>query len=205
MKISKLTLLKLYSSCAIESSIWAFSCGPVCRYFMELLGKQYPETCNTILGIQSSCQVALAALVQATVSVPYITSRVNCLDWFKRHFAAVLLIDSVIFTIISLLSEEAVIIRFLGFAIFSTVTSQIWNLVSGNQINRLFTGEELTRFNARLSCIRQAAAFAGGLSLIAVGNNLSVGAFIDIQVIMIWLIALLDYSTFSDIEKNLEK
>lgn len=205
MEIPKQTLCKVYSSCVVESAMWAFTSAPVCRYFMTLLGDQYPQTCNTILGCQTSCQVALAAIVQASVSWPFITSKIDCLKWFKNNFGILILLDSIIFTVISLLSEECVLIRFLGFAIFSTVTSQIWGLVSNNQFNLLLSGESLTRFNARLSCIRQTAAFAGGLLLIVAGDLVGVHTYIAIQCIGIWSIAVLDYSTFTDIEEILEK
>lgn len=195
---------KILLSVSLESGLFAFSAAPVARYFMDLLGSQYPQTCNSILGFQGVCYVVLAAIANATVGCDLIKKRFDFLAWYKRNFGTIILIDSIIFTSISLLSEDCVILRFVGMAVLTTITGCLWKTVSFSQISNLLSGDELTIWQTKAGMYEQFSAFLGNLTTIIIGDITSIHSFIFIQCFAVWVTALVDYSAFQEAEKILK-
>lgn len=192
---------KLLSLVAIESMLFAFASAPVARYFMDLLGTQYPTSCNSILGAQGTCYVILAAIANATVGCDYIRNRIDFIALYKKHFGTIILLDSIAYTIISVLSEDCVILRFIGLAALTTLSTAIWNIVNFSQLSSALHGDDLTTWQSKNNMVSQISALIGNLATIAIGDMTTIHTFIAVQVVAVWIIAGIDYSAFVDFER----
>ena len=122
-------------------------------HFVTLVGP-------SILAMANILSTGLAAVVNATIPVKRIK------DWYRKHFLAIIVIDTICFALISFECMAIPEVRFIGFAILNAVSSTLWMMIMKDSINHAINGDELTSWDSMQRSINLGAALVG--SIIAV-------------------------------------
>lgn len=136
-------------------------------YFISLISAP-------VLAVSNIITVGLAALVNS--SVPY--ERIK--QMYRDNFIYIVFIDVLCFCIVSFLSVEHVVIRFIGFSILNAVSTNIWSIVIRDAVNQVISGDDLTNWSAYYRSYELWASFIGGILAIFL-TNISVEICIALQ------------------------
>ena len=121
-------------------------------YFMKLVSTQ-------ILTVSNMLALGLGAVTNSSIR------REKIMAIYRSHFNIIVVVDMILFAVISGLSTEMIVVRFLGFSILNAVTSTLWGVVIQDRINNVLHGSELTDWSALLSAYRLYAALIGSALL----------------------------------------
>ena len=121
-------------------------------YFMKLVSTQ-------ILTVSNMLALGLGAVTNSSIR------REKIMAIYRSHFNIIVVVDMILFAVISGLSTEMIVVRFLGFSILNAVTSTLWGAVIQDRINNVLHGSELTDWSALLSAYRLYAALIGSALL----------------------------------------
>ena len=179
----------LLSGSTIMSFIYAATSPTVHIYFMQLVSARTLAVAN-IVGI------GLAALVHSTIS--------SARDFYHKWFLLIVVIDVTCFWIISFFGLEWPTIRFLGFSVLSAVSTTLWMMVIKDSINRVLSGANLTKWQAKSSAFELYGAFVGGLIAIF-APNMDVECCILLQCISNMLMGITDWMAYKKIAGGLNE
>ena len=121
-------------------------------YFMKLVSTQ-------ILTVSNMLALGLGAVTNSSIR------REKIMTIYRSHFNIIVVVYIILFAVISGLSTEMIVVRFLGFSILNAVTSTLWGAVIQDRINNVLHGSELTDWSALLSAYRLYAALIGSALL----------------------------------------
>ena len=121
-------------------------------YFMKLVSTQ-------ILTVSNMLALGLGAVTNSSIR------REKIMAIYRSHFNIIVVVNMILFAVISGLSTEMIVVRFLGFSILNAVTSTLWGVVIQDRINNVLHGSELTDWNALLSAYSLYAALIGSALL----------------------------------------
>ena len=121
-------------------------------YFMKLVSTQ-------VLTVSNMLALGLGAVTNSSIR------REKIMNIYRRHFNIIVVVDMVLFAVISGLSTEMIVVRFLGFSVLNAVTSTLWGAVIQDRINNVLHGSELTDWSALLSAYKLYAALVGSALL----------------------------------------
>lgn len=119
-------------------------------HFVTLVGPN-------ILAMANILSTGLAAIVNATIPVQRIK------DWYRKHFLAIIVIDTICFALISFESVSVPEVRFLGFAVLNAVSSTLWWTIIKDAINHNIEGDELTSWDSIQRSVNLGAALIGSI------------------------------------------
>ena len=121
-------------------------------YFMKLVSTQ-------VLTVSNTLALGLGAVTNSSIR------REKIMNIYRRHFNIIVVVDMILFAVISGLSTEMIVVRFLGFSILNAVTSTLWGAVIQDRINNVLHGSELTDWSALFSAYKLYAALIGSALL----------------------------------------
>lgn len=164
------------------SFIYAMTHPVVQIYFMRLVS-------SDILAIADMVSTGLAAIVNTTVSVD------KCIEYYRKHFVWIVLVDIVCFWIVSFLGVEYVEIRFLGFAVLNAVSTTLWVVVMRNAVNRRIKGDKLTAWESYADSWYLYASLTGSI-VVLIGGSVSIQTAITLQCLANLLMGLTDIKAY---------
>lgn len=174
---------------SVFAFIFALTSPTVHLYFMQHVSPQVYATSGMI-------ETALAAVMASLMSKETIRRKM------RRIFVFVLALDAVGYAVISLLSLDSATIRFLGIAVLSALTSNIWMTLMMDAINGVLAGTKLTDFQTLSNSWRLWGTVAGsGLAVILTGM-LSLEAAIWLQCASNALASVCDYNGFVNMTRE---
>lgn len=139
------------------SFVFAFTAPTVYLYFAQHVSPQIYATSELI-------ETVLAAIMVSAMGKESIRNKM------RRIFVFVLILDSIGYVIISMLSLDSVTIRYIGLAILSAITVNIWATLMIDVVNGALSGSKLTDYQMLLNSGRLWGTVIGsGLAVLLTG------------------------------------
>ena len=157
-------------------------------YFMKLVSTQ-------ILTVSNMLALGLGAVTNSSIR------REKIMNIYLRHFNIIVVVDMILFAVISGLSTEMIVVRFLGFSILNAVTSTLWGAVIQDRINNVLHGSELTDWSALLSAYRLYAALIGS-ALLFIIVSMPIEVAIGLQCFGNTAMGLLDIKAYKLLKED---
>ena len=173
---------------AIMALTYGLTAPTVQIYFMKLVS---PE----ILAISNILMIGLAAIIQT--SIPNKTIK----ELYRRNFSIIVVVNVVLYCTVSFLSTEYVVVRFLGFAVLSAISNNLWMVIMKDAINRKIHGEELTNWNSISRSIELYGSLTGCCLALMVSQYLDIDVAIAMQCLANILLGITDLKAFKSITK----
>lgn len=104
----------------------------------------------------------------------------NILD---KHFPTIVVIDLVIYTIISISGIYSPLIRLFGIGFINTTTTLVWRNVFRKSLNNFISGDELTHFQLAQDKYIAVASFGGAVIALVIANITNI--YIIASIIML--------------------
>lgn len=157
-------------------------------YFMKLVSTQ-------VLTVSNMLALGLGAVTNSSIR------REKIMEIYRSHFNVIVVVNVILFTIVSGLSTDFIVVRFLGFSFMNAVTSTLWGVIIQDRINNVLHGSEITDWNALLSSYKLYAALVGsGILFIIV--TMPVEVAIGIQCMGITIQGLLDIKAYKLLKED---
>lgn len=134
----------------LASGIGMACSGPVIKTYM--FGQVSPET----VSLANIIGVALSVLINGAIH----SSRT--MELFRKQFTLLATTHTVCFTVVSLMGEGWPELRFIGFAILEAITGNLYALVFRQSINRIWSGDQLTKLEFDMKSWSMVGALVGG-------------------------------------------
>lgn len=187
--MEKNTKVLMLLSCVLVSFIFAVTSPFIQIHFFKLV----PVKIYTVSQILA---VALAAITNGAAA------NIKVKEIFRRWFTMILLVDSIMFVVISFMGVEFITIRFLGMAILNAVSSNLWIIIMKDSVNQLINGDQLTAWDAVYNSASLIANLAG-LVVSLIIPNMSLETGIAIQCIGYCIFAVSDYISFNRMKNQI--
>lgn len=126
-------------------------------YFIRLIS-------TNVLAISNMLAVGIAAITNTTIT------KEKFLEWYDEHFTFIVVIDILLFVVVSCAGMEMATIRFIGMAVINAISTTLWICVMQNAINNTIDGEELTIWQSLSKSYELYASLAGGLVILLIGD-----------------------------------
>ena len=126
-------------------------------YFVRLIS-------TNVLAISNMLAVGIAAITNTTIT------KEKFLEWYDEHFTFIVVIDILLFVVVSCAGMEMATIRFIGMAVINAISTTLWICVMQNAINNTIDGEELTIWQSLSKSYELYASLAGGLVILLIGD-----------------------------------
>lgn len=182
---NKLKFYLLFGS-TMMSFVYAATSPIIQVHFISLVGP-------SVLAMANALSTALAAIVNATIPVKRIK------DWYRKHFAWIVVIDISCFFLISFECLSVPEIRFLGLAILNAVSSTLWYTVIRDGINHAIDGDALTSWDSISKSVSLGAALNGGI-IAMIFVNMSVEFCIVMQCAANLIMGLSDWQAYKKLK-----
>ncbi|MCM0759623.1 hypothetical protein M7775_13775 [Sporomusa sphaeroides DSM 2875] len=179
----------LILSGSVFAFVFALTSPTVHLYFMQHVSPQVYATSGMV-------ETGLAAVMASLMSKESIRYKM------RRIFVFVLALDAAGYAVISLMGMDNATIRFLGLAVLSALTINIWMTLMMDAVNGVMSGTKLTDFQTLSRSWRLWGTVAGSALAIAVTGILSLEAAIWLQCGANALYALCDYKGFVNISRE---
>ena len=157
-------------------------------YFMKLVSTQ-------VLTVSNMLALGLGAVTNSSIR------REKIMEIYRSHFNVIVVVNMILFTIVSGLSTDFIVIRFLGFSFMNAVTSTLWGVIIQDRINNVLHGSEITDWNALLSSYKLYAALVGS-SILFIIVTMPVEVAIGIQCLGITIQGLLDIKAYKLLKED---
>ena len=139
----------------VMSFFYAISSPVVHIYFCQLISPR-------VLAIADMISLLITAIVNSTIPLE------NMKKLYRKNFNVIVVIDIILYALISYEGLEYPEVRFIGFAILTAITTTLWGMIIRNAINRLLNGDDLTDWQAIRESAELWAAFIGALILVII-------------------------------------
>lgn len=157
-------------------------------YFMKLVSTQ-------VLTVSNMLALGLGAVTNSSIR------REKIMEIYRSHFNVIVVVNMILFTIVSGLSTDFIVVRFLGFSFMNAVTSTLWGVIIQDRINNVLHGSEITDWNALLSSYKLYAALVGS-ALLFIIVTMPVEVAIGIQCLGITIQGLLDMKAYKLLKED---
>lgn len=174
---------------AVFSFVISLTSPTVHLYFMQHVSPQVYATAGVI-------ETGLAAIMSSAMSRESIRYKM------RRIYGAILLLDVIGYAVISLISVGNTSVRFLGLAILSAITINVWLTLMMDAINGVLAGTKLTNYQTLSRSWQLWATVAGSGTAVMVTGMLTLETAIWIQCAGNALMAGCDYKGFTHITKR---
>lgn len=125
-------------------------------------------------------------------------------DILEKFFLLVIILDTVIFLLISIAGEYYINIRFFGLAILNGTTTAIWICVMQSNINKVIMGEELTDFQTHKNYLSSIAELIGAtIAILLTKIDIGIEMLMFIQIVASVSMGFFDYRTIIIIKYKL--
>lgn len=173
----------LISNIFLFSFIIAITSPTVHLYFMQHVDPQIYIIANVI-------STSLAAILSSVMAKEAWRNKI------KKLFTYVLIVDSIMFAVITMHDISDVSFRFIGLAILGSITNTIWATIIIDSVNQSIKGTELTNFQTLESSSRLWASVAGGGVAIFAVSYLTLEQAIWMQCISNGVFAFGDWKAY---------
>lgn len=145
--------------------------------------------------------VNLVSIVTVLIMNKLLKSKSNR-SLLERLFLQIIILDTFLFLIISAMSEHFVNIRFFGLAVLNGTTAAIWLCIVRSNINKVFSGEELTDFQTHQEYLSSISQLIGASLAVALTKiDIGITALMFIQIIASVIMGYFDYKTIKIVRK----
>lgn len=184
----KFAVLNMLSE-IVMSFVMSISSPQIHIYFMGLVSPQLLAFVNMLtLGIG----VCTASSVNSDRFIKY----------YHEHFLAIIIIDVISFCTFSLVGENWVEVRFIGFAVLNALSTSIWSIVCKNMINNTYSGTKLTKFNSNCKTAGLVSGFIGSGILLCITIEIPVHICILMQCVAMITTGVIEYAMYRVFEKR---
>jgi len=152
----------------------------------------------SIFAISGVLATGLAAAVQS------ITSNEKMRLKICRWFYWILVFDCIAFTVISFAGLESVTTRFIGIAILSAVSVNLWMVIMKDSLNNILSGAALTDFQSLSTASYLWANLVGGILSVILINRITIDLAIGAQCIANAFCAVSDWMAYKKINSSIE-
>jgi hypothetical protein len=123
-------------------------------------------------------------------------------DFLQRFFLPIIIIDTVLFIIVSFVGEYHVDVRFFGLAVLNGTTSAIWMCIMKSNINKVFAGDNLTNFQTYQDYLISVSQLIGAtVAVVLTKLNIDINILMSIQIIASVTMGYFDYKTIKIINE----
>lgn len=119
----------------------------------------------------------------------------------QKFFLPIIIIDTLLFIIISFAGEYYINIRFFGLAILNGTTTAIWMCIMKSNINKVFMGDELTNFQTQQEYLVSISQLIGAtIAVLLTKLDVGIEILMLIQIIASVIMGYFDYKVIKIIE-----
>lgn len=123
-------------------------------------------------------------------------------DLFERFFLPIIVIDTILFFIVSFVGEYYINFRFFGLAVLNGTTTAIWMCIMKSNINKVFMGDDLTNLETHQDYLISIAQLIGASAAIILTKfNLDINILMLLQIIASVSMGYFDYKTIRIIKE----
>lgn len=162
----------------ISSFTFAATAPIVYIYFVKLIT---PDT----LAFSNMLGLGIAAVVNHSVTIDKIKKI------YRKYFLLIVITDVVCFAVVCFTSLDNANIRFIGYAIMSAFSTNLWCTILADSINNTISGDELTKWSSYARSICLYAALGGALSAM-IFTNINITVCLALQVASTLIMAFTD-------------
>lgn len=121
----------------------------------------------------------------------------------QKFFLPIIVIDTLLFFIISFAGEYYINIRFFGLAFLNGTTTAIWMCIMKSNINKVFMGDELTNFQTQQEYLISISQLIGATIAVALTKlDMGIEILMLIQIIASVIMGYFDYKVIKIIERK---
>lgn len=126
-------------------------------------------------------------------------------DILEKFFLMIIILDTVVFLLISIVGEYYINVRFFGVAILNGTTTAIWMCVMRSNINKVIIGEELTDFQTHQNYLISVAELIGAtIAIVLTKIDIGIEMLMFVQIVASVTMGFFDYKTINIIKYKLE-
>lgn len=119
----------------------------------------------------------------------------------QRFFLPIIIIDTLLFLLISFIGEYYINIRFFGLAVLNGTTTAIWMCIMKSNINNVFMGDELTNVETYQDYLISIAQLIGAtIAIVFTQINIDINILMLIQIVASVIMGYFDYKVIKIIE-----
>jgi hypothetical protein len=127
----------------------------------------------------------------------------NNRDTLEKFFFQIIIIDTILFMIVSFVGEYYINIRFFGLAILNGTTTAIWMCIMKSNINKVFVGDELTDLETHQDYLISIAQLIGAtLAIILTRLSTDINILMFMQIVASVVMGYFDFKTIKIIKSN---
>ncbi len=124
-------------------------------------------------------------------------------DILERFFLPVIIVDTILFILISFVGEYYINFRFFGLAILNGTTTAIWMCVMKSNINNVFIGDELTNLEIYQDYLISIAQLIGAsIAIVLTKMDIDINILMLIQIVASITMGYFDFKTIKIIKIN---
>lgn len=124
----------------------------------------------------------------------------------ENKLVPIILLDTVLFILSSIIGKSYINVRFLGLAILNSTTTTMWVCTMRSNINKIFISEELTEFNINQDYVVSIAELLGASSAILITKiGINIDILMSLQIMASLIMGYFDYKALQLIKKVTNK
>lgn len=155
----------------------------ITMYFIKLVDGSIFASINVMA-------IAMAAIVQT------ISTKEKVRKILIKLFPIIILLDSVLFVVLSVEAVSDANIRFIGMTLLSTSLTAFCGIVIDSMVNNKVNGEELTTYRTTRQAIQLWSGFAGGLLCVFFIDYITINTAIYIECLANSLYSVADFTAY---------
>lgn len=122
-------------------------------------------------------------------------------DILEQFFLPMIIIDTVLFLLVSFIGEYYINFRFFGLAVLNGTTTAIWMCIMKSNINNVFMGDELTNLETYQDYLISIAQLIGAtIAIVLTKINIDINILMLIQIIASVTMGYFDFKTIKIIK-----
>ena len=127
----------------------------------------------------------------------------NNRDILEKFFLLIIILDTIVFFIISFVGEYYINVRFFGLAVLNGTTTAIWMCIMKSNINKVFSGDELTDFQTYQDYLISISQLIGAtLAIVLTKFKTDINILMVMQIIASIIMGYFDYKVIRIIKKG---
>lgn len=122
-------------------------------------------------------------------------------DVLEKFFLQIIIIDTLLFILTCFISGYYINIRFFSMAILNGTTTAIWMCIMKSNVNRVFTGNDLTNFETQQDYLASIAQLIGAtVAILLTKLNTNINILMLMQIVASIVMGYFDYKVIKIIK-----
>lgn len=177
MTISKRDIQIQYAMAALGAITLCITSPAIKTYFFAHVSQQ-------VLAFSNLIEIGLYSLIMSGAA------KDSIIDKVKAWIMPIIIIDQILYGVVSLMGLEDASIRFISLAILNSTTTALAVVVIRDCINSHIKGRELTKYESKLAVASQVPSFIALALFMLVGIEMHVDTAIYIQWVSFMIIGV---------------